>query len=146
MFQGSNPLDPKQFANPQGKMKYLEKVKGDLKKSLGWKNESDPVIDTSATTEKESIYLEKKEEDERKASGELVDFVLKCCQYQPSERPTAFDLLHHPFIKKHNDMEKIEKIANCMDYDGTEDIPVFEKVLKFLESDGEDPDESDNYF
>eukprot|EP01080_Neovahlkampfia_damariscottae_P010289 gene10289-2706_t len=37
-----------------------------------------------------------------KCSDDAIDFIKKCCLQEPSERPTAKDLLQHPFITKNS--------------------------------------------
>ena len=56
-----------------------------------------------------------------KWSNDFNDFIEKCLIYEPNERPSAKDLLKHPFIVKNNKGNKliteliIQLINNCFD-------------------------------
>ena len=68
--------------------------------------------------------------NKEKWSKEFNDFVEKCLVYEPEKRPSAKELLEHPFIIKYNRGNKLiaELINNSMD-----DLEFYRK--KILESD-----------
>ena len=68
--------------------------------------------------------------NKEKWSKEFNDFVEKCLMYEPEKRPSAKELLEHPFIIKYNRGNKLiaELINNSMD-----DLEFYRK--KILESD-----------
>jgi len=37
-----------------------------------------------------------------KCSDDVIDFIKKCCIQEPDDRPTAKELLQHPFITKNS--------------------------------------------
>ena len=99
-------MDVNKFNHPFATDPYLQNVQKELKKSL------------------QSV-------EEKTASDELIDFVLKCCQYNPKDRATPSELLNHPFITKHNDMDKIQPLIGITDWSGAA-IPTFEKAKEFM--------------
>lgn len=40
-------------------------------------------------------------------SAEAKDFILKCLQVNPNDRPTAAQLLEHPFLKRSGSMNSV---------------------------------------
>ena len=68
--------------------------------------------------------------NKEKWSKEFNDFVEKCLMYDPKNRPTAKELIEHPFILKYNRGNKLiaELVNNSMD-----DLEFYRK--KILESD-----------
>ena len=50
-------------------------------------------------------------------SSEFNDFVQKCLSYNPDQRPSAADLLDHPFIIKYRNRKAIlnELVINSID-------------------------------
>ena len=68
--------------------------------------------------------------NKEKWSKEFNDFVEKCLTYEPEKRPSAKELLKHPFINKYNRGSKLiaELVNNSMD-----DLEFYRK--KILESD-----------
>lgn len=55
--------------------------------------------------------------NKEKWSSEFNDFVEKCLIYEPEKRPSAKELLQHPFILKYNRGNKLiaELINNSLD-------------------------------
>ena len=74
-----------------------------------------------------------------KWSKDFNDFVEKCLTYDPNERPSAKDLLKHPFIVKNNRGNNIisELINNCLD-----DLVFYRK--KILEDSYYEEEENNN--
>ncbi len=74
-----------------------------------------------------------------KWSKDFNDFVEKCLIYEPNERPSAKDLLKHPFIVKNNRGNNIisELINNCLD-----DLVFYRK--KILEDSYYEEEENNN--
>ena len=73
-----------------------------------------------------------------KWSDEFNDFVSKCLIFEPKDRPSAKELLSHPFIVKNNKGSKLisELINNSLD-----DLAFYRK--KILETDEDEEDEDD---
>jgi serine/threonine protein kinase len=76
--------------------------------------------------------------NKEKWSQEFNDFVSKCLIFEPNDRPSAKELLNHPFIVKNNRGNKLisELINNCLD-----DLAYYRK--KILECDEEENEEDD---
>ena len=80
--------------------------------------------------------------NKEKWSKEFNDFVEKCLIYDPEKRPSAKELLQHPFILKYNRGSKLiaELINNNLDY-----LEFYRK--KILESDeSEEEDKNTEFF
>ena len=79
--------------------------------------------------------------DPSKWSKEFNDFVSQCLIYDPEKRPSAIDLLSHPFIKKFSKGATLisELVNNSLD-----DIIEFRKI-KFKEDDEENQKESNDF-
>ena len=77
--------------------------------------------------------------NKEKWSPEFNDFVSRCLTFDPANRPSAKDLLQHPFIQKNNKGSKLisELINNSLD-----DLAFYRK--KILESDEEDEEEEED--
>lgn len=45
-------------------------------------------------------------------SAEARDFVLKCLQVDPNDRPTAAQLLDHPFLKRRTSLNSSSPLFN----------------------------------
>ncbi len=74
-----------------------------------------------------------------KWSNDFNDFIEKCLIYEPNERPSAKDLLKHPFIVKNNKGNKLisELVNNCLD-----DLVFYRK--KILEDSYSEEEENNN--
>ena len=74
-----------------------------------------------------------------KWSNDFNDFIEKCLIYEPNERPSAKDLLKHPFIVKNNKGNKLisELVNNCLD-----DLVFYRK--KILEDSYYEEEENNN--
>ena len=74
-----------------------------------------------------------------KWSKDFNDFVEKCLIYEPNDRPSAKELLKHPFIVKNNRGNKLisELINNCLD-----DLVFYRK--KILEDSNYEEEENNN--
>ncbi len=79
--------------------------------------------------------------NKEKWSNEFNDFVEKCLIYEPEKRPTAKELLQHPFIMKYNRGSKLiaELINNSLD-----DLEFYRK--KILESDESEEEDKNTEF
>lgn len=47
-------------------------------------------------------------------SPDVIDFISQCCQNDPTRRPTATELLTHPFVAKAKSNLSLIKLANSM--------------------------------
>ena len=74
-----------------------------------------------------------------KWSNDFNDFIEKCLIYEPNERPSAKDLLKHPFIVNNNKGNKLisELVNNCLD-----DLVFYRK--KILEDSYYEEEENNN--
>ena len=79
--------------------------------------------------------------NKEKWSSEFNDFVEKCLIYEPEKRPSAKELLQHPFILKYNRGNKLiaELINNSLD-----DLEFYRK--KILESDESEEEDKNTEF
>ena len=79
--------------------------------------------------------------NKEKWSSEFNDFVEKCLIYEPEKRPSAKELLQHPFIMKYNRGSKLiaELVNNSMD-----DLEFYRK--KILESDESEEEDKNTEF
>ena len=79
--------------------------------------------------------------NKEKWSSEFNDFVEKCLIYEPEKRPSAKELLQHPFIMKYNRGSKLiaELINNSLD-----DLEFYRK--KILESDESEEEDKNTEF
>ncbi|EFA76297.1 protein serine/threonine kinase [Heterostelium album PN500] len=53
-------------------------------------------------------------EDPNRWSDNFQDFISKCLRFTPSERPTALELLNHPFIQQADTKKKMGKILSSI--------------------------------
>lgn len=76
--------------------------------------------------------------DESTISPQFADFVKKCCQIRPNQRPKASQLLDHPFIKQSEKLDRkqifkdlLQNETNFNDLIDSEDFDELQKFIHF---------------